>query len=72
VKEQLIGNFQISMEDSQNQMVNLLMCEVDGSALRYYDFEEKISEVKIEDVKNLAKEVVEGKSSFFALVPKDD
>ena len=72
VKEQLIGNFQISMEDSQSQMTNLLLSEIDGDSLRYYEFEEKVSEVKIEDVKDLAKKVSEGNYSFFALVPKED
>jgi predicted Zn-dependent peptidase len=72
IKNQLIGNFQISMEDSQNQMVSLLMNEIDGDASRYYDFEEKISKVLIEDVKKLAKEVSEGNYSFFALVPEED
>ena len=67
VKEQLIGNFHISMEDSQTQMVNLLFSEAEGNAKDFYDFEEKISEVKLEDVKELAKLK---DYSFFALVPE--
>ena len=67
VKEQLIGNFHISMEDSQTQMTNLLFSEAEGNAKDFYDFEKKISEVKLEDVKDLAniKDY-----SFFALVPE--
>ena len=67
VKEQIIGNYQISIEDSQHQMVNLLMHEIDGSAKDAYEFEEKIRKVKLEDVKTLAKIK---KYSFFALVPE--
>ena len=67
VKEQLIGNFHISMEDSQTQMANLLFSEAEGNAEDFYDFEEKIKEVKLEDVKGLAKLK---DYSFFALVPE--
>ena len=69
VKEQLIGNYQISMEDSQTQMVNLLFSEVDGDAEDFYKFEKNISDVKLEDVRELAKKAKE-KFSFFALVPE--
>jgi len=68
-KERLIGNYQISMEDSQTQMVNLLVSELHGNAKDFYDFEKKISEVKLKDVKELAKKAAE-RYSFFALVPK--
>jgi len=70
IKEQLIGNYQISMEDSQQQMVNLLIYELHGNAKKFYDFEKNISKVKLEDVKQLASEVGEN-YSFFALVPKE-
>lgn len=68
IKEKMKGNYQISMEDSQNQMVNLLSYEITGKAEDFYDFEKNISEVKLEDVKELAKIK---KYSFFALVPED-
>ena len=67
VKEQLIGNFHISMEDSQTQMANLLFYEFEGNAKDFYDFEKKIRKVKLEDVKKLAKLK---NYSFFALVPE--
>jgi predicted Zn-dependent peptidase len=67
IKEQLIGNYQISMEDSRNQMVNLLMHEIDGNAGDFYKFEENIKSVKLEDVKELANIK---NYSFFALVPE--
>jgi predicted Zn-dependent peptidase len=69
VKEQIIGNYHISMEDSQTQMVVLLLSEIDGDAKDFYEFEKKIKEVKLEDVKELAKKATE-KYSFFALVPE--
>lgn len=71
VKEQLYGNYQISMEDSQVQMTNLLLHEIEGDASKFYEFQKNISGVKLEDVKRLASEVVEGKYSFLALVPGD-
>jgi predicted Zn-dependent peptidase len=69
IKEQLIGNYQISMEDSQQQMVNLLAYELQGDAKEFYGFEKKILDVKLKDVKKLAAEA-KNKYSFFALVPK--
>jgi predicted Zn-dependent peptidase len=70
VKEQLIGNYQISMEDSQTQLVNLLASEIHGNAKTFYEFEDKIKKVKLEDVKELAGKVKDRNYSFFALVPK--
>jgi len=69
IKEQLIGNYQISMEDSQQQMVNLLDSELQNNAKDFYNFEKKILKVKLEDVKKLAFDVKKN-YSFFALVPK--
>jgi len=69
IKEQMIGNYHISMEDSQNQMANLLAYEIDGNAKEFYDFEKKVSAVNLKDVKELAKKARE-KFSFFALVPE--
>jgi len=68
IKEQLIGNYHISMEDSQTQMVNLLLHEISGNAKDFYEFEKNILDVKLADVKDLAKI---NKYSFFALVPED-
>jgi predicted Zn-dependent peptidase len=69
IKEQLIGNYQISMEDSQQQMVNLLAYELQSNAKDFYDFEDKIVNVKLDDVKKLASGA-KNKYSFFALIPK--
>jgi predicted Zn-dependent peptidase len=70
VKEQLTGNYEISTEDSQVQMTNLLFSECSGSAADFYDYREKILDVELEDVKSLAAEAAI-KYSFFALVPED-
>jgi predicted Zn-dependent peptidase len=70
IREQLIGNYQISMEDSQQQMINLLSYELHGDAKEFYDFEKEILNVKLEDVKRLASNV-KNDYSFFALLPKD-
>ncbi|MCF7910111.1 insulinase family protein [Candidatus Pacearchaeota archaeon] len=71
VKKMLIGNYKISMEDSQEQLVNLISYEINGNAENFYDFEKNISEVKLEDVKELSKKVAEGNYSFFALIPEE-
>lgn len=71
VKEQIIGNYDISLEDSKVQMVNLLSAEIEGDASRAYDFEKKIRKVKLEDVKRFAAKVAQGDYSLFSLVPKD-
>ena len=67
VKTQIKGNYELDMEDSQEQLSNLLFYEIDGNAKNFYDFEKNIDKVKIEDVKELAnlKDY-----SFFALVPE--
>lgn len=70
IKEQLIGNYKISMEDSQQQMVNLLAYELHGDAKEFYNFEKEVLKVKLRDVKKLASNV-KGDYSFFALVPKE-
>jgi len=67
VKEQLIGNYNISMEDSQIQLISLLLNEIDGDAREFYEFEKRIKAVKLKDVKKMAKLK---NYSFFALVPE--
>ena len=66
-KNQLMGNYKISMENSETQMNFLLFYEIDREVKEFYDFEKNIRAVKLKDVKNLAKI---RKYSFFALVPE--
>lgn len=70
VRQQVIGNYHISMEDSQGQMVHLLVEELIGNAEEFYEYEKKIMDVKLNDVRDLAAQVKEGNYSFFALVPE--
>ncbi|HOW36685.1 MAG TPA: pitrilysin family protein [Candidatus Pacearchaeota archaeon] len=69
VKEQIIGNYKISTEDSYAQMINLLYSETFDNIKNYEKYEKYISEVKIKEIQELAKKAIE-KYSFFALVPK--
>jgi len=71
IKEQSIGNYQISMEDSQNQMMQLLASEIDTKAEDFYKYSKNINSVKLKDVKGLAGLAIEGNYSFFALLPED-
>jgi len=68
IKEQIIGNYYISMEDSQEQMVNLLSSEISGNAKEFYDFEKNIREVKLKEIKEIAGNALK-KHSFFSLLP---
>jgi predicted Zn-dependent peptidase len=70
IKTQLIGNSKISREDSQGEMLDLLYHEIWGDAKKAYEYEEKIKNVKLEDVRKLAGSVKEGNFSFLALVPE--
>jgi len=69
VKEQVVGNYQIAIEDSHIQMENLFMNEINGDAKSAYEFEKNIRSIKLKDVKALAKIPLQ-KYSFFALVPE--
>jgi predicted Zn-dependent peptidase len=71
VKEQIVGNYHISIDDSQDQMMSLLHSEISTNAEDFYEFEKNIMAVKIEDVKKIAEEAVKN-HSFFALVPEKD
>ncbi|MFA6023041.1 MAG: pitrilysin family protein [Candidatus Pacearchaeota archaeon] len=67
VKEQIIGNYLISQEDSQGVMVNLLTSELVKDARDAEKYIEKIKAVKLKDVKQMA-DIKD--YSFFALVPE--
>ena len=67
VKEQVIGNFEVSQDDSQEALSKLLYMEASGSAEEAIEFERKIKSVKLDEVKKLAKIK---DYSFFALIPE--
>ncbi len=54
-KEQLIGRYFLDMENSMKTAQNLMNEELSGNAEEYFSYPEKISEVKLSDVRNLAK-----------------
>ncbi|PIN89789.1 hypothetical protein COU57_05290 [Candidatus Pacearchaeota archaeon CG10_big_fil_rev_8_21_14_0_10_32_14] len=66
---QLVGNYKISMEDSQMQMVSLMSHEIDNDIDSFYEYEKHLKNVKISDVKKLASDVIKS-HSVFALVPE--
>lgn len=66
-KEQIIGNYIIGQEDSQKVLIDLLMSEIKGNAQEADKYFENIRNVKLGDVKEMAKIK---NWSFFALVPK--
>jgi predicted Zn-dependent peptidase len=66
-KEQLIGNFSLENENGINTAQHLALNEMAMEAEEFYRYPERISEVKLEDVKKLAKIK---KYSFVALAPK--
>lgn len=68
VKEELVGNLQISMEDSVSQMSYLLGSEIEGDSRDFYKLEDNIRKVRLRDVKSLASDAAR-KHSFFALTP---
>ncbi len=67
VKEQIIGNYFISQEESHSIMMELLVSEIKGDAKEPEKYIDNIKDVKLEDVKKLAKIK---DYSFFALVPE--
>jgi predicted Zn-dependent peptidase len=67
VKQQLIGNYKLSQEESDDRMVELLLVECIGELEEVYHYEEMISSITLEEVKKAA-DIKD--YSFFALVPK--
>jgi len=69
IKDQLVSQYEISMENSQSQLFTLLMHESVNNAKDFYDFEKNISAVSLKEVKELAAKAAK-EHSFFALVPE--
>jgi predicted Zn-dependent peptidase len=55
VKVQVIGNRHVESEGSNDVAVSLILEEASGNAEEYYEYEEKIRAVTLEDIKELAK-----------------
>ncbi len=56
-KKQVIGNYHVANEDSANAAASLILEEIAGDAEDYYEYEKKINEVSLEDVRELAKRI---------------
>jgi predicted Zn-dependent peptidase len=67
-KQRLIGLKKVYSEESSNVMNELMFSEIQGKAESYYEHEEKIRAVTLEQVKILAKSL--NKFSTSAIVPK--
>ncbi len=55
IKEKVIGNFYLENEDSLNVATNLLMFEITKKAEDYYNFEENIKKVSLDEIKKISK-----------------
>ena len=55
IKEELIGRYEVTSEGSEYVAGGLLSYEIDSKAEDYYAYPEKISEVRLSEVKELAK-----------------
>ncbi|MBR9705082.1 insulinase family protein [Candidatus Pacearchaeota archaeon] len=66
-KERLIGLKQVNKEKCDSTMIELLTEEIGGNSNNYYNYEDEINKVKLDDVKNLSN--IKG-YSFAALVPE--
>lgn len=66
-KEQCIGNWQIDMEDSEKTAAGIILQEIATQAEDFYEYDEKISDVRLEDVKKFGKLK---NYAFAAVIPK--
>ncbi len=69
-KMQVNGLRKLVSEESVNVMNELLVFEIAGKAEDYYNREDKIKNVKLEDVKKLAEKLIKQGYSTAAIVPK--
>jgi len=68
-KQRVIGSKRVESEDSSGVMNELLFYEISDKAESYYTHEKRISSVKIESVKKIAKELIK-KYSISMVIPK--
>ncbi len=69
VKEQVIGNYYLALEDSYIQMTNLLLNEANGNVKNTYEFERDILGVKLSEVREIARMALKN-NSIFVLLPE--
>lgn len=56
-KIQVIGNFVVNNEDSEEVATNLILREIGGKAEEYYDYEKNIKGVSLKDIKKLSENI---------------
>lgn len=66
-KEQMIGSYELQEEDSRNTAFGLIQEEMANGAEEYYEYEERVKSIKLEDVRILGRLK---DYSYIALVPK--
>ena len=70
-KERLIGLGQLKSEEGDNVKNELMAHEIMGKAEDYYEYDDKIRAVSLDDVRALAKKLVDQGYSTAAIVPKE-
>ena len=71
VKDKINGDYKVELESCEEEETSLVFSEIEtGNAHSFYGYPKKIQEVKLEEVKKLAKEVAEGNYGTFILIPK--
>ena len=68
-KQRVLGLKHISSEDSSEVMMGLVFAELSGGAEKYYDFDESVKKVTLDEVKKLSKSLVKSYSTA-AIVPE--
>tara|TARA_Y100000310_G_C20684849_1_gene818319 strand:+ start:2076 stop:3266 length:1191 start_codon:yes stop_codon:yes gene_type:complete len=65
-KEQIIGNYNVSLEGSNETALNLILEEVSDKAENFYKYAENVNKVSLADIKKLAEKI---EYSSFVLSP---
>ena len=53
-KEQIIGNYLVELEGSNETAVNLILEEISGNADNFYKYAREVNKISLEDIKKLA------------------
>ncbi|MFH0808440.1 MAG: pitrilysin family protein [archaeon] len=65
-KIQVVGNWKVESEGSSETALNLFISEIEGNVEDYYNYEAKVNDVKLEDIRKLANKT---EFAFFSLGP---
>jgi len=56
-KEQIIGNYYVGLEGSNETALNLILEEISGKAEDFYKYPENVKKVSLDDIKKLAEKI---------------